>query len=404
MKKSLGLFVSAAAVCFSLASCQTGLSSQSALPAGNAAPSQAAIASPVVFKFATVGDSRGQANTAGNSAQDERWLQATGIWSRMLSEIEAQKPQALVFNGDMINGYTQDMAVIDRQYAFWRGMVVGLMERGTYVVPVPGNHEVQMPFKNAEGITEKRALITHENAWRDNMGDLIVDPARWARTTKTTLAAWNIENTPKIGADGVTTDQRQLSYSFDAGNIHMAIINTDPVGFDESAPVVWLEQDLAAAKARGAKHFYVFGHKPAFTYFVEAVGAKDKATDKATDKEAMPSKKARTEDGFGSRAGLRERFWAAIETYNATYFCGHQHVYHSSQPTRAAGGRSWQVIVGSAGSPLSIKAGTSKNPFDTMYAWAEVSVRANGTAFVRVNGFDSLQNETRLLEQFELSR
>lgn len=238
------------------------------------------------------------------------------------------------------------------------------------------------------------------------MGDLIVDAALWAKTAQRgqtipiPLTAWNIENSPKIGVDGITTDQRQLSYSFDAGNIHMAVINTDPVGYDESAPVIWLAQDLAAAKARGAKHFYVFGHKPAFTYFAEPVDAVDKATDKATDK---PPKKARAEDGFGSRPGLRERFWGVIETYHATYFCGHQHVYHSSQPTRANGGKSWQVIVGSGGSPLAIKPRTSKNPFDTMYAWAEVNVRANGTAFVRVNGFDSLQNKTSLLEQFELS-
>ena len=60
----------------------------------------------------------------------------------MLHEIEAQKPHALVFNGNMIYGYTTNVATLDKQYAFWRGMVAGLMPRGTYVLPVLGNHEV----------------------------------------------------------------------------------------------------------------------------------------------------------------------------------------------------------------------------------------------------------------------
>ncbi|MFX5260792.1 metallophosphoesterase family protein, partial [Acinetobacter baumannii] len=40
-----------------------------------------------------------------------------------------------VVNSDLVRYYTQS--------AFWRGMVAPLMESGTYVVPVAGNHEVQ---------------------------------------------------------------------------------------------------------------------------------------------------------------------------------------------------------------------------------------------------------------------
>src|SRR5260221_5093468 len=87
------------------------------------APSPAAVAtvnseSPVVFKFVTVGDSRGDPKQA--SAQDRVWLPATAGWGRMLSAIERQHPQGLMFNGDMIYGYTSDMAAIDRQDSFWR--------------------------------------------------------------------------------------------------------------------------------------------------------------------------------------------------------------------------------------------------------------------------------------------
>jgi hypothetical protein len=129
------------------------------------------------------------------------------------------------------------MAVIDRLYAFWRGMMAGLMERGTYVLPVPGSHEVQVPMPLAEGGTKKLAQVTHENACRENKGDLILNRSLWNKATGVAATTFNIENTPVCGTDGITTDQRQLSYSFDTKNIHIAVINTDPVGFDESAPV-----------------------------------------------------------------------------------------------------------------------------------------------------------------------
>ncbi len=94
----------------------------------------------VIFSFATVGDSRYDANLPEATAQDRIWVQHTRPLARILSEIQAQKPAALFFNGDMIMGYTTNAAVLNRQYAYWRGMVAGLLESGTYVVPIPGNH------------------------------------------------------------------------------------------------------------------------------------------------------------------------------------------------------------------------------------------------------------------------
>jgi len=363
--RNLGAAVALAA----LSACQTG--NPHAVDARAGAPGGSE--SPVIFTFATIGDSRQDPQLPGNSAQDERWLQSTAIFSRMLHEIEQRKPQALVFNGDMIYGYSSDATVIDRQYAFWRGMVAGLMERGTYVLPVPGNHEVQLPMPKAGGGTVKQAAVAQENAWRANMGDLILNEPLWRRTSGTAPAAWGPENAPRIGSDGITTDQRQLSYSFDSGTIHFAVINTDPAGFDASAPAAWLERDFAAAKARGAKHYFVFGHKPAFTYVPQFAGG--------------PAKVKEKEDGFDSRLAVRDRFWDLMEAYGATYFCGHQHVYHASQPRKSAGGKAWQVIVGTAGSPLSIKPGKSDNPFDALYAWAEVSVHADGSVDIVVRGF-----------------
>ena len=164
----------------------------------------------------------------------------------------------------------------------------------------------------------------------------------------------------------------------------MTVINTDPTGFDASAPARWLKQDFADAKARSAKHFFVFGHKMPFTYF-------------------PPGKSSHKPDGFDERPAVRDAFWEVIEDYRATYFCGHQHVYNASQPTRASGGKAWQVIVGTGGSPLSVKPGQSTSANDRMYAWAEVSVRKNGKVSLVVRGFDETLATTQVIEQLELS-
>jgi hypothetical protein len=349
--------------------------------------SSAAIAepSPVVFRFSTVGDSRADAKDKLLDAQDRRWLQNTKVLSRILDEISAHHAQALMFNGDMVMGYTRDPALLDREYAYWRGMVAGLMERGTYVLPVPGNHELQMPTPQPDGKPVKLAQPELADAWRANMGDLIVDEARWKRTTGLPLSGWSVDNSPAPGRDGITTSQHQLSYSLDAGPVHIAIINTDPVGHDSSAPVAWLRQDFEAAKARGAKRFFVFGHKMAFAYDFNP---------RAADKES----------GLEVRPAERDAFWDLIEAFGATYFSGHEHIYNAAQPRLSQGGKAWQVIVGSGGSPFAASPAEASRPSDRMYAWAEVAVRADGRAEIVVRGFDEHLGPTQVIEQWQLGQ
>ncbi|MEO7105303.1 MAG: hypothetical protein ABIZ09_02925, partial [Rhodoferax sp.] len=161
--------------------------------AAHAAQQGSTKSDPVVLRFATVGDSRQDPvhfdpSTGPLSPQDSIWLQNSKALSRILREVAAQKNQMLFFNGDMVMGYGtagpavsnsvadvagSDLMAFYRQYGFWRGMVATLMEAGTYVVPVPGNHEVQ---SKAAG---KKAVPENENAWRANMGDLIIDTQRF---------------------------------------------------------------------------------------------------------------------------------------------------------------------------------------------------------------------------------
>ena len=332
---------------------------------------------PVVLSFATVGDSRVDAATA-QTRQDLLFLQNTKALARIFREVAAAKPTALFFNGDMIMGYTNDVAIINRQYAYWRGMAAQLMESGTYVFPVSGNHEMQFKGKDADGKSTKIARTENEQTWRDNMGDLIVDVARFKAVTGKDASAFDAANAPAVGGpDQIRTEQSQLSYSFDVGSSHFAVINTDPVGNDGHGPAHWLDEDFARAKARGATHFFAFGHKPAYTYFYK------------------PSIEV---DGMDIYPDNAAAFWSVIERYHGAYFCGHQHIFNAQQPALAKGGSAWQVMVGSGGSPFSAKPGDTRNPQDRMVAWALVRVHASGKVQVDVYGFDEHGGKTAHLK------
>jgi len=383
----------------------------------------------VVLAFATVGDSRqdpialdpSQVAQGGLTGQDKIWLQNTKSWSRIMRSIQAQKAKLLFFNGDMVMGYGNGTALNDykttnvngtwkptslpsglttdttdfyAQYAFWRGMVANLMEAGTYVVPVPGNHETQCKSCG------KKATADNENIWRDNMSDLILDTNRFAGILGAAPDYYDPKNHPQIGDlltsaeanKAYSTDQSELSYSFDFKGSHFAIINTDATGVDGRAPAVWLAADMAAAKDRGARHFFIFGHKPAYTY---------KFTDPATGK---PITKLSGLDA--TSVANQKEFWDIVEQYQATYFSGHMHTFNMQQPRlndSTNPGTAWQVLVGSGGSPFESAVATN-NPNDRKYAWANVRVYENGKVRIDAWGFDENYGPTTLLQSITLDQ
>jgi len=393
----------------------------------NAAPSFA-VTDPVVLTFSTVGDSRqdpekpdstvkqtvfppmgcpvpsGTGLTATNPGlpgQDCKWLQNTKDWSRIMRAIQSQKANLLFFNGDMIMGYgkadvpvirtsngvgeapftsptvdqivNSDLMQFYQQYGFWRGMIATLMETGTYVVPVPGNHETQCKR------CAKKAQQVNENAWRDNMGDLILDTTRFNSLLGTAPQNFDVINAPSLASDGLATDQKQLSYSFDVGASHFVVINTDPVGNDSHAPTNWLEADLSAAVGRGTKRIFVFGHKPAFYYMYSG---------------ATPTDATSSLDGDPANVPAAQAFWNVIAKYKATYFCGHEHIYKIDKFFSFDGNNNsaYQVLVGTGGSPFEAKApsGTaydSLHPNDRTYAWATVKIFQSGKVVMDTYGY-----------------
>jgi hypothetical protein len=427
---------------------------------------------PVVFSFATVGDNRqdlkspdptvllavdpntgegGPSLTGTLLPQDKEYLQNSLAWTTIQQGIQAQNPNLLFFNGDMIYGYgrptlpaawasgqpnswtTAETVSPDAffeyvQYAYWRGTVSPLFNTGTYVMPVPGNHETQCsstaapytsgsPNPNCDTAargnkTGKTAYADNENAYRSNMSDLVSDLVTNVRFSR--VVGYNALNvsgmtpttapiaSPNNGT--ITSNQAELSYSFDLQVtnkllLHFAVINTDPAGADSTAPSDWLAADLQAAKGRGADKFFVFGHKPAFTYNYAAAS---NATVAASGLDANPN------------IALRDAFWSVITKYHATYFSGHEHipnVQKFADPTKVNKGTAYQVLVGSGGSPFDDKlSGTCPsctepvltNPYDRYYAWALVQVHKSGTVTLNLYGFSDDFGPTEKLRKYEV--
>jgi hypothetical protein len=314
------------------------------------------------------------------------------------------------------------------QYAYFRGSVSPLFNSGTYLVPVPGNHETQCsvtaapytaaaPNPNCDTAavgnkTGKTAYADNENAFRANMSDLVSDLVANLRFSKVAgFDALNVSGMtpttaplPSANNGPITSNQAELSYSFDiqASNhllLHFVVINTDAAGADSTAPADWLEADLKAAKGRGADKFFVFGHKPAFTYNYAAAS---NGTVAASGLDANPN------------IALRNAFWSVITKYNATYFCGHEHipnVQKFADPTKAHKGTPYQVIVGSGGSPFDDKLnGTCPtctepvltNPYDRFYAWALVQVHKSGAVTLNLYGFSDDFGPVEKLRKYEV--
>jgi hypothetical protein len=456
---------------------------------------------PVVFSFATVGDSRTDPNapdpttlitnpnpttqggvpslTGQMLPQDNEWVQNTLALSTILSNIQSQGPNLLFFNGDMIFGYgrpiipttwqanpqaaltlpnswgnylvpsdvvtppktppvppanppllTSDFVFQLQQYAYWRGLIAPMFLAGTYVIPVPGNHETQCsstaaPYGTAGNLatnpncdtkTEgnlqgKTAYIENENMFRMSTADLVQDLTtnlRFSNATgffPTNVTGLTAQDAPAASTNNgnITSSQAELSYSFDITAkpgliLHFAVINTDPAGADSTAPADWLANDFLNAKSRGASKYFVFGHKAAFTYNYNPAGSTPVAPGGLDARTVVSNGKAVID------TTLRDAFWSVIAQYGATYFAGHEHTVNVSRNPDPKGlnPAPFQVIVGSGGSPFDDKMTLTNcaepnisgcepgqaHSSDRYYAWALVQVHQSGTITMQVSGFN----------------
>lgn len=236
--------------------------------------------------------------------------------NRTFREVAAMRPRPkfIFLAGDLVFGYTNSQAELEAQLVAWRAVYEAspLYGTGVKMVPIPGNHEVQNKAKVATAAAE----------------------ATWLKVMGPYIAPFG-GNGPKAGgADGLSSDQSSLSYSFDYQGSHFLLLDSDPAGRDWSLPTKWVAQDLATARARHARHIFAIAHKPAYGYPA------------AQYSPALP-----VPDDLGKvLPALRDEFWHTMVDNNAdAMFAAHDHLY-----SRAKGpfGDTWQIIAGNGGSRI----------------------------------------------------
>jgi hypothetical protein len=426
----------------------TRLASATALAALAIGATQAYAADPVIFRFATAGDSRedivsskfdassliSAPNLNGGAAtallQDSTFGQNTKAFAKMLAYAKSQRATLFFENGDMIMGYGRaalppaafvpatpadyirksDLGLFYVEYAYWRGLVSSFIEQGMYVMPVPGNHETQCS-NGSNGNPNKANLSTfcaagkvaypeNEDAWRANVGDLIADLNYNQRFTSTTgfnagtplgvLPGAALESPAAAGTNATTGvtggTQQQLTYSFDIQLPNGgALLHFAVINTDPSG------NDGVAPAAWLESDFAAAALRASpstpVKYFIFG--------HKAAYSYIFPAATPPAPGDLSANAATRDAFWTVVSHYNATYFCGHEHTWNVSQhadPSATYSTNPYQVLVGSAGSPFemtSIYTAGNESPYDRYYAYALVEVHASGAVTMSVNGFSA---------------
>jgi len=207
--------------------------------------------------FAVVGDTQGWT-----------WGVNTLVFPAIVEQVLAAEPtiEFVVVVGDLVAGTHDEAAGSDllAQWARWRdaaGPWYRSAMTGLKVYPVPGNHDLYGPGADGE-------------LWRRTFPEL-----------------------PENGPAG----EKRLTYSFDAGPVHLALVSTSAPGRRHLVDLDWLARDLESSE-QPVK--LVFGHEPAFPLFGAAAC------------------------GLEQAAEARDAFWQLLADQGVgAYFCGHEHTY-----------------------------------------------------------------------------
>ncbi len=287
------------------------------------------------YTFVVAGDNRVAPSDSLGDASTANVYQL----KRMFSEIADLKPvpKYFFFLGDLVLGYTGDTVRQERELREWKKLYLEspLAKTGVRLIAVPGNHET------CEKIGSGRvAMPAYERIFIREMKDYIAGNNGPAATGLIP------------GTDSLMTDQACLTYSFDYGGDHFVVLNTDPVDRESRVPYHWLEQDLKSAHKNGARHIFLFGHKPAYT----------------------PNSRG---DGLDQFLSNRDSAWIAmIDNDCDAYFASHYHLWDTIHPD--GNKRTWQIISGNAGAPLAKEWLTAYFGFTIVRVGSKVDITSMG--------------------------
>jgi hypothetical protein len=207
-------------------------------------------------RFAVVSDTQGLTFTTAINEP---------IFSHIVQEVLAADPpvEFVTVTGDLTNG-NKDDAIHTEDFRRWREIAGPWYASdfvGLKVYPLPGNHD-------------DHGSANYLQIWQATFPEL-----------------------PDNGPD----DDKKMTYSFDIGPCHFAMVNTSAPAKEHQVNLAWLENDL---KNSDQPVKFVLGHEPAFKINATRIYSLD----------VYPE--------------LRDRFWQILaENKVKAYFCGHDHVF-----------------------------------------------------------------------------
>jgi hypothetical protein len=249
---------------------------------------------------------------------------------RMYKEIAQLKPlpKYLFFNGDLVMGYC-DTILLAKELKAWIKIFKESPLGATNIklVVIAGNHEVDGAGKVSNAANERTFVREMKEYIRGNNGPTMG------------------------GADNFSSDQHELTYSFDFGGDHFVVFNTDPAKPGDRVPLHWMEKDIKTAHENGARHIFLFGHDPAKPphYMIGNVAYHDE---------------------YGAR---RDSMWNMMGKYGCTvYFGSHFHTWDSIS------GKPWEIICGNGGAHLDKDWKQSYYGYTLINAYSKVDVTSIG--------------------------
>jgi calcineurin-like phosphoesterase family protein len=286
------------------------------------------------FSFVFTCDGR----TGGLGGGDAALEGINGISARALAiQMARHSPHLLIFTGDLISGYTTREDDFRAQLRSWK-RIYGPLWREVPVYTGMGNHESLIDIFDDGTQVDKEAERSAEAVFASEF----VHPM----------------NGPEPERPGLPPYKGNV-YSFDYAGCHFTQLNSDywyssrpqqhagnPFGRLLPGQLAWLEKDLMAARAAGARHIFVFVHEPAFP---NGGHVQDSLW------------------GGGETEGVKARdaFWRIVTQAGArAVFSGHEHNYSrtlidSKAPVQRDGAANpefakptWQITQGAAGAPF----------------------------------------------------
>ncbi|MFI5457519.1 MAG: metallophosphoesterase [Isosphaerales bacterium] len=268
-------------------------------------------------------------------------------------------PPYLFFMGDLVvNLEDDDGKALKKQLDAWTPLFkASPLAAKTTLVPLPGNHEM---LKKVADDKDQEDQIEVPNAATN---------ARWLKWLRdsgfdTFAKAANGPTNAPPNLDELTDDQSEMTYSFNLGDVHFVVINTDTLNTnidqDTNAPHIgwvpyhWLEHDVRTAQANAkVSAIFLIGHKPILDH------------PQAEEKAILNTNKHPLGDQLQALFQANDKVRA--------YLCAHEHLWDCSRLKKAP--KVWQVIAGNAGSKLN---GKWNPPGGTFFGFSQINVYASG--------------------------